>query len=177
MILRVLAIIAVLIAAVLIYAATRPNTFRVQRFIDIQASPEKIFALIDDFHNWTLWAPQDREDPTMRRTYSGPARGKDAVSEWSGTGQSGVGRMSITESVPPARVLVTADFTRPLQAHNLNEFVLESRGAQTHVTWTWTMQGRSLYIMNVMGIFVNMDKSMGKHFETGLQSLKSIAER
>jgi hypothetical protein len=39
------------------------------------------------------------------------------------------------------------------------------------------MQGRSLYIMNVMGIFVNMDKSMGKHFETGLQSLKSIAER
>jgi hypothetical protein len=86
MILRVLAVIAVLIAAVLLYAATRPNTFRVQRSIDIQASPEKVFAMIDDFHNWPLWAPQDREDPTMRRTYSGPASGKDAVSEWSGTG-------------------------------------------------------------------------------------------
>ena len=177
MILKVFAIITLLIAAVLIYAATRPNTLRIQRSIDIQAPPEKIFALIDDFHNWPLWAPQDREDPTMRRTYSGSERGKDAISEWSGTGQSGRGSMSITESVPPARVLVTADSIRPLRAHNLNEFALESRGAQTHVTWTWTMQGRSLYIMNVMGIFVNMDKSMGKHFESGLQNLKSIAER
>jgi uncharacterized protein YndB with AHSA1/START domain len=177
MILRVLAVIAFLVAAVLLYAATKPNTVRIQRSIDIQAPPEKIFALIDDFHNWSLWAPQDREDPTMRRTYSGPASGIGAASEWSGTGQSGKGRMSITESVPPARVLVTADFTRPLQAHNLNEFVLESRGAQTHVTWTWTMQGRSLYVMNVMGIFMNMDKRMGKHFDTGLRDLKIAAER
>jgi hypothetical protein len=85
--------------------------------------------------------------------------------------------MLITESEPPARVLVVVDFTKPFQAHNLNEFVLEPRAAETQVTWTWTMQGRSLYMMKVMGIFVNMDKAMGKHFEAGLRNLKSIAEQ
>ncbi len=62
MILRVVIIVAVAIAAVLafvvIFAATRPDTFRVQRSVTIEAAPEKIFPLIDDFHNWPGWAPQ-----------------------------------------------------------------------------------------------------------------------
>ena len=47
MILRIVIIVAVAIAAVLafvvIFAATRPDTFRVQRSVTIEAAPEKIF--------------------------------------------------------------------------------------------------------------------------------------
>ena len=71
--LRIVVIVAVAIAAILafvvIFAATRPNTFRVQRSLTIDAAPERIFPLIDDFHNWARWAPQDKEDPSMKRTY------------------------------------------------------------------------------------------------------------
>ena len=83
----------------------------------------------------------------------------------------------ITESEPAARVLVVVDFTKPFQAHNFNEFTLEPRGAETQLTWTWTMQGRILYLMKVMGLFVNVDKAMGRHFEAGLRNLKTIAEQ
>ncbi len=40
----------------------------------------------------------------------------------------------------------------------------------------WTMQGSNLYVMKVMSIFVNMDRVMGKHFESGLNNLKKAAE-
>ena len=160
--LRIVVIIAVAIAAILafvvIFAATRPNTFRVQRSLTIDAAPERIFPLIDDFHNWARWAPQDKEDPSMKRTYSGAAFGTGAVSDWESSGNAGKGRMSIIESTPPARVVVKVDFVKPFTAHNLNEFVLES-GPATKVTWT--MQGSNLYVMKLMSTFVNMDRVMG----------------
>jgi hypothetical protein len=56
----------------------------------------------------------------------------------------------------------------------VNEFTLESVGASTLVTWK--MQGTNAYFMKVMGIFVNMDKVMGKHFERGLDNLKIVCE-
>jgi Polyketide cyclase / dehydrase and lipid transport len=178
-IIRIVIIVAVAIAAVLaflvIFAATRPDTLRVQRSVTIDAAPEKIFPLIDDFHNWPGWAPQDREDPSMKRTYSGAAFGTGAVSDWAGSGSAGKGRMSITESTPATRVVVKVDFVKPFAAHNINEFILEPMlGPATKVTWT--MQGSNLYVMKLMSTFVNMDRVMGKHFESGLSNLKKAAE-
>ena len=45
-------ILAIAIAAVLILAATKPGTLRVQRSVSIKAPPEGIFPLISDFHQW-----------------------------------------------------------------------------------------------------------------------------
>ena len=181
MILRIVIIIAVAIAAVLafvlIFAATRPDTFRVQRALTIDAAPDKIFPLIDDFHHWPGWAPQDNEDPSMKRTYSGSALGTGAVSDWDSSGNAGKGRMSIIESTPPTKVVVKVDFVKPFAAHNLNEFILEPIvGPEPATKVTWSMQGSNLYVMKVMSIFVNMDRVMGKHFESGLNRLKKAAE-
>jgi uncharacterized protein YndB with AHSA1/START domain len=180
-ILRIIAIFAVAIAAVLafavIFAATRPNTFRVERSVTIDAPPKSIFPLIDDFHNWPGWAPQDNEDPSMKRSYGGAASGTGAVSDWVSTGSAGRGRMSIIESTPPTRVVVKVDFVKPFAAHNLNEFILQPiLEAAPATKVTWTMQGSNLYVMKLMSTFVNMDRVMGKHFETGLNNLKKAAE-
>jgi uncharacterized protein YndB with AHSA1/START domain len=175
MILRIVAIVAVLIAGVLLYAASKPNTFLIQRSITINAPPDRIFALVNDFHNWSVWAPQDKDDPTLTRTYSGPVSGKGAVSEWIGSGSSGRGRMSIVESQPPRDISVKVDFVKPFEAHNVNDFTIEPQGTLTTVTWR--MQGTNVYAMKVMSIFLNMDRFMGKHFEAGLANLKAAAER
>ena len=96
------------------------------------------------------------------------------VSEWTGSGSSGRGRMLITDSLPSTRISIQVDWEKPFVARNLNDFVLEGAGTSTKVTWT--MQGPNLYVMRIMGIFVNMDRTMGKHFETGLANLKAVAE-
>ena len=174
MILRSLIIVAVLIGAVFAFAATRPNTFLIERSLSIKAPPEKIFALINNFHNWARWSPQDTEDPSMKRTFSGPGSGTGAVSDWTSTGSAGRGRMLITESVAPHRISVDVDWVKPFKAHNVNLFSLESDGASTRATWS--MRGTNVYMLKVMSVFVNMDRMMGEHFEAGLENLKKAAE-
>jgi hypothetical protein len=120
----------------------------------------------------------------MKRIYSGEESGIGAISDWQGKGNAGKGRMTITESSAPNKVVVKVDFVRPFVAHNVNEFVLEPRtepsagpsAPGTSTTVTWTMRGRNMFFMKLMGVFVNMDHMLGKHFESGLQNLKIVSE-
>lgn len=63
------------IAGVLAYAATKPDSFRVQRAATIQAPPDAIYPLINDLRRWTIWSPYEKKDPAMKRAFSGPASG------------------------------------------------------------------------------------------------------
>ncbi len=171
---RLVLILVVAVVAVLVYAATRPDNFHVERAIAIKAPPEKIFALIDDFHKWASWSPYEKLDPAMSRTLSGADSGKGAVYEWNGNSKAGAGRMEITDSTPPSTVGIKLDFTKPFEAHNIATFTLKPDGDATNVTWA--MDGPTPYIAKVMGIFVNMDTMIGKDFETGLATLKAEAE-
>ena len=168
-----IAVVAV-IAAILAIAATRPDTFRYQRTATIQAPPEEIFPLIEDFRRWTAWSPYEKLDPAMKRAYSGAASGTGAVYAWDSDKKAGAGRMEITDAPAPRKVTIALEFTRPFKASNTAEFTLEPRGDATQVTWA--MQGKTLFIGKVMGLFVDMDRMVGKDFEAGLASLKAIAE-
>ena len=175
MFIRILSVVVIVLAAVLIFAATRPDTFRVQRATSIKAPPEKIFALIDDFHNWGSWSPYEKLDPAMKRTQSGAASGKGAVYEWQGDSKVGQGRMEITDASAPSKVVIQLDFIKPFEAHNIAEFTLEPKGDSTNVTWA--MHGPAPFVTKVIGLFCNMDKMIGKDFETGLANLKALAEK
>ena len=175
MILKILADLALFIAAILMFAATKPAVFRIQRSIVIQAPPEKIFPLLNHLHNWPQWEPQDKENSSTTRAFSGPDHGAGAICDWSGTGNTGRGRMTITESLSPKQITIQVDWQKPFATRNINQFTLDPDGASTRVTWS--MQGPNLYIMKLMSVFTNMDRVMGEHFETGLASLKATAER
>jgi uncharacterized protein YndB with AHSA1/START domain len=168
-------IVVVLLAALLGFAATRPDTFRVQRATSIKAPPEKIFALINDFHSWGSWSPWEKMDPTMKRTHSGAANGKGAVYEWEGNNKVGKGRMEIMDTSPPSKVTIKLDFVKPFEGHNIAEFTLEAKGDSTNVTWA--MYGPNPYIAKLIHMFFNMDNMIGKDFETGLANLKTVAEK
>jgi uncharacterized protein YndB with AHSA1/START domain len=165
----------ILIAGLLGFAATRPGTFRVQRTQTIQAPPEKVFALIQDFRRWASWSPYEKLDPTMKKTYSGAANGKGAVYEWSGNRKAGQGRMEITDTVSPSRITIKLDFLKPFEGHNTAQFTLEAKDGWTNIVWS--VGGPQPYFAKVMTIFVSMDSLLGKEFEAGLDSLKAIAEK
>lgn len=169
------ALLVVLVAVVLCVAATRPDTFRVERATRIKASPERIFALINDFQSWGAWSPYEKLDPRMTRRYSEPSSGKGAFYEWDGNGNVGAGRTKITETAPPSRIAMTLEMTRPFECHNTVEFRLQPEGEATNVTWA--MQGPSTYVSKVAGLFINMDRMVGGQFEEGLANLKAVAEQ
>ena len=167
----IVAAAAVLIAILLVSAAAKPDTFRVQRAIRIDAPPEHIFGMINDFHHWGAWSPYERLDPAMKRTFSDWARGTGAVYSWESDGKPGVGRMEITESVAPARVAIQLDFFKPFAARHCAEFTLQTAEGITNVTWT--MSGRSSFL----GRLLNLDRTIAPDFENGLGYLKAVAER
>jgi len=168
-------VVVVVLAGVLIYAATRPDTFSVQRSLAIKAPPEKIYALIDNFHKWGEWSPYEKLDPDMKRSFSGADSGPGAVYAWDSKAKAGAGSMEIQSTTVPGSIVIKLDFSRPFEAHNTATFTLQSEGDATRVNWT--MSGHANYFHKLLSVFLNMDQLIGKDFETGLDNLKRITEQ
>jgi uncharacterized protein YndB with AHSA1/START domain len=169
------AVIAIAAAVVLILAATKSDTFSVQRAATVKAAPERIFSLIDDFHQWGTWSPYETKDPAMKRTFSGAASGKGAVYTWDGNNNVGSGRMEILDASTPSKIVIKLDFFKPFEGHNTAEFTMLPQGDTTNVTWL--MRGPAPFLSKVMQVFINMDDMIGKDFEIGLANLKKLTEK
>lgn len=170
-----LIVVALLLAGLMFYVATRPAGFRIQRSIRIAAPREKLFAYVSDLHNFDAWSPWSPLDPSMRKTHSGATSGVGAGYEWQGNNKVGHGRMEIMDAVEPARVVIKLDFLKPFEAHNTVEYVLAEAADGTE--FTWVMYGPNTFMSKAMGSFFNMDKIVGAQFEQGLVALKTVAER
>jgi uncharacterized protein YndB with AHSA1/START domain len=171
----ILAIVAVVIAGILIFAATKPDMFRVQRSATIAAPADKIFPHLLDFQRWPSWSPYEKKDPNMKRTFSGPATGPGATYAWDGDKNVGAGRIEVTEVSPNARLAFDLIMLKPFQARNKGEFTLEPQAGGTRVTWA--MYGPAPFITKLMQVFCNMDRMVGGDFEKGLADLKTISEK
>jgi hypothetical protein len=167
-------IVVVAIAGILLYAATKPDSFRVQRTVLVNAPSDKVFPLINDLKAFATWSPYDKKDPAMKRTFGAVTAGKGATYAWEGNKDVGQGSMEIVES-GPRKVLIKLDIVKPFEANNMAEFLFEPKGDSTSVTWA--VYGPSPYISKVIGTFMNIDDMIGRDFEKGLADLKAAAEK
>ncbi len=167
-------VVVVAIAAALIYASTRPDTFHVERTTAIAAPADLIFQHINDLHAWEAWSPYVKLDPAMKTRYSGAASGAGAIYEWEGNSNVGAGRVTITDSTAD-RISIKLDMLRPFAASNDVAFILQPNGTTTNVTWA--MDGRNTLLSKVIGMFMNMDTMVGGQFEEGLANLKGVVEK
>jgi hypothetical protein len=163
------------LALFLLFVASRPSEFRIARSLSIRATPAELFARVNDFHRWSDWSPYDRRDPGLKKTYEGPASGPGAIYRWSGNGEVGEGSMTLRESVPTSRIEIDLAFLKPFPGNNRVVFTFEPMGAETTVTWAMT--GRFAFVPKLAGVFVNMDRMIGKDFEAGLASLRDLSTR
>jgi uncharacterized protein YndB with AHSA1/START domain len=168
-------VLAIAIAIILIVAAAKPNAFSIQRATIVKAAPERIFPLINDFHQWGTWSPYENKDPAMKRSYSGAASGQGAVYAWEGNKNVGSGRMEILQATAPSKIVIKLDFFAPFEGHNTAEFTMLPQGDATNVTWL--MHGPLPFMGKVMHVFINMDRMVGKDFEAGLINLKRLTEK
>lgn len=149
------------------------KSFHISRETTIAAPPERIHALVNDFHEWQAWSPWEGLDPAMERTYAGPTSGVGAVYAWRGNSKAGEGRMEILES-EPRHLAVDLLFAAPMKAHNRVDFTLTPVGDDTRVEWAMT--GPQNLVMRLMSKVWSMEKLIGPDFEKGLAQLKRTAE-
>lgn len=146
----------------------------VERSRLVNASPAVIYALVDDFREWTNWSPWEGLDPDLKRTYAGPAKGVGTSYSWTGNRKAGAGTMRITGAEPPSRIDVDLVFERPFANATRVVFLFRPEGAATRVTWQ--MHGENTGFAKVFSKVVSMDRLIGKDFEKGLDNLARVAE-
>lgn len=168
-------LVGAVIAALLLYAVSRPDRFHVERSTTIQAPAERLHPLVNDLRQFNTWNPYARKDPAMQVQYRGPAAGPGAMLEFQGNKDVGKGRIGITASSAPSSVTMQLDMFEPFEGHNVVTFSLVPEGNATRVTWA--MDGPSPFVARLIGIFIDMDQMIGRDFEAGLSLLKSQAER
>ena len=174
MLFPILLVLAALVAVFLIVAATRPDTFRYERRATIAASPAVVFGFMHDLRRFQDWSPWANIDPACKVVFSGPATGVGAAFSWEGNNKVGAGSMTCTASESAARLEFRLEFLRPMKAINTATFDLLPDGNGTAVTWSMT--GKNNFMFKAVGLFMDCDKLVGKDFEKGLASLKTLAE-
>jgi Polyketide cyclase / dehydrase and lipid transport len=174
MLTKILMVVALLIIVLIIVIALQAPSYTVTRSANIAASPPAVFAHVNDFHNWEAWSPWAKLDPGMKQSFQGAPAGAGAIYSWVGNKQVGEGRMTITESRPSDLVRIKLEFIKPFASIADTEFTFKPEGNQTAVTWT--MSGQKNFMSKAFGLFMNMDKMIGRDFEKGLAQMKSVVE-
>jgi uncharacterized protein YndB with AHSA1/START domain len=170
----ILICLGVAIALLLAYASTRPDEFSVERRLRIAAPPDKLWPLVSELRGFNRWNPYERKDPLTKGQYAGTASGIGSRYAWQSE-KIGVGSLEITGQQPGRAVQMKLDFVKPFEAHNQAEFALQpTPDGATEVSWR--MHGPANFISKLMGVFVNIDKMVGRDFEDGLQNLRQLAE-
>lgn len=172
-----LLIVALLaIVGVVLYAASKPSDFTIQRSLGIKAPPEKLFPLIADLKQAQTWSAWEKVDPGMQRTYSDQTSGVGAHYAWKGNREIGEGSITVVETVPYSKVGWQLDFIKPFKGQSQVEFTLAPTVNETVVTHS--MRGTNSLIPKIMcTLFFNQDKMIGGKFEEGLAALKNLAEQ
>lgn len=170
----ILIAVAVIVVVFVAIVAMRPAEFRVVRSATVAAPASVVFAQVNDFHRWEAWSPWAKLDPAMKQTHAGAPAGAGAVYSWSGNNKVGEGRMTLTESRPSDLIRIKLEFLKPFAATNAAEFTFKPEGRQTVVTWS--MSGRNNFMFKAVGLFMSMDKMIGRDFEKGLAQLKTMVE-
>ena len=165
----------VLVALILVvvgifgYAATKPDTFRIERSITVNAPADRIYPLLEDFRAWEQWSPFPAGE---KITYSGAEKGKGAITTWSGK-TTGDGSREITEVTPMEMVRMKLVFPA-MKAQFMVDFTLKREGEGTRVTWA--NYGSNTFMAKIFGIFMSMDKMMGDDMQARLAGLKKTVE-
>ena len=168
-----LIVIAILVAAGVVFVAMQPGECRVARSANCPLPAAPLFAQVNDFRNWDNWSPWAKLDPAVKNTYTGAPAGAGAMFAWAGNKKVGEGRMTLLESRPNESIKIKLEFIKPFAATNAVEFRFEPKGDQTLVTWSMT--ARKNFMMKAFHLFMNMDRMIGKEFERGLAQLQVAA--
>lgn len=174
MIVKILIGLAIVIAVFAAFVASRPDDVRVSRSIVINSPASAIYLLVNDQRKHGQWAPWDKLDPNIQKTFEGQQVGIGSITRWSGNNQVGKGSSTIIENRPDELVKFHLDFEAPMKATNTAEFTFEPQGDATLVTWV--MYGKANFMAKAVNIIMDCDKMVGEQFEIGLKSLKEIVE-
>jgi hypothetical protein len=113
----------------------------------------------------------------MKKTYTGTDGTVGFISAWeSDTSDVGAGAQQIKKIAEGVRLDFEIRFKKPFEATDYAYMITESvSDAKTKVKWGF--KGSMPYPMNLMLVFMNMEKMLAPDLQNGLENLKGILEK
>ena len=168
-------ILAGIIGLILILALLAPKTYDVSRSIVIEQPTDKVFKVLRSLQEQDKWSPWGKRDPNMHKEYRGTDGEVGSVSYWRGNKEVGEGEQEITKIIDGERIEGELRFLKPWKSESDCYFETKDTGSDaTEVTWGFS--GKNKFPFSIMMLFMSMDKMVGKDFEQGLSTLKSMLE-
>ena len=173
-VLKVVGIIILVLAVIIVVGGMfLPKTYSVSRSTVINASDSIVYKNIADFNEFYKWNPWAKMEPTAKTKVSGPIAAPGHLYEWDGK-ETGQGYMKVKSVEPNKMVDIELKFIKPFESLSDTRFDITPEGVGNKVIWT--MSGDNNLMGKWMGVFMSMDKMIGKDFEDGLKYLKEKSE-
>jgi hypothetical protein len=173
----ILAVIGGSIAVLLIMALFIKNEYAVEREVVINKPNQEVFDYIKPLKNqdnFSVWAMRD---PAMKKEYRGTDGTVGFVSAWdSQKDDVGKGEQEILSIKEGERIDYELRFIKPFEAKD-KAYMVTQAVSENQTKVKWGFNGRMKFPMNLMLLFMDMDKMLGKDLDAGLQNLKIILEK
>lgn len=167
-----LSVVIVAVVALVGVGLLLPSAYHVERSIVIAADAPAIHAFVGNLRRWPEWTPWQDEDPSIRIEQGAITSGVGAHQSW--TGDSGSGELTITESSPERGARYDLSFDEGA-FESKSALLYSPEGATTRVTWQMSGDAGMNLFRRYFGVM--MDGLVGPMFESGLEKLKSAAEK
>ena len=152
-----------------------PKEYQVERSLIIDAPKEIVFKHIKYWRSWHSWSPWAERDKIMQVNIKGIDGESGSVYEWTGDPEiTGKGEMINTGVKENQEINYHLRFLEPIKSESDGYLRLLSDGKQVKALWGF--KGHYGFPVNIMMLFMNMDKAVGADFERGLENLKKICE-
>ncbi|RXP63603.1 polyketide cyclase [Lutibacter sp. HS1-25] len=167
-------IILIVIFLIIILANIAPGKYDVSRSILIKKPLPEVFSYLKLLKNQDNWSPWAEKDPNMKKTFSGVDGEIGFVSSWVGNKEVGEGAQEITDIINNEAIFSQLRFLKPFKSKSDAYLKVENVDGGTKVTWGFS--GINKFPVSILMLFMNMDKTIGKDFEYGLNKLQKILE-
>lgn len=168
-----LAIVAALVLAVMLFAWTLPSDVSIERKETINVPQEYAFDYLDSLKNWEDWTVWKDLDSTLVYTYSESSVGKGAKQTWKGS-HTDEASLVFTHIYPPNKIefeLFWGDgrtsFMGYIKTKRIND-------KQTEIHWVHYKDVGWNPFMRILGSM--LEDAIGPKFEKSLKNLKKQLE-
>lgn len=166
-----------LVVLLLIAAVFVKKEYSVERDIAINKPKLIVFNYLkqlknqDNFSKWALM------DPNMKKEFRGTDGTVGFVSAWDSVEKNvGKGEQEIKKITDGERINYEIRFIKPF-AGIANAYLSTISGSNNQTMVTWGFDSKMKYPMNLIFLFMNMEKMIGNDLETGLSNLKTLMEK
>ena len=165
-----------IIILLLLLALFIKKTYSLKREVRIGKPRQEVFNFLKYLRNQEHFSKWVMMDPNMKKEFRGTDGSVGFVYAWDGNKQAGKGEQELKGIVDGERIDVEVRFIKPFEGIATTPFITKPI-SENETLVTWGMTSTLKYPMNLMLLFMNMDKLLGKDLETSLITLKKVLEK